>query len=91
MHLRILFWTTRLTTRQIKVETDLFYKACDEMGLLLIQDMPSLRPLQDRTLSNCTVETIVPDASQQAEFQRQLEVLIKQHRNYPSIIAWVCH
>jgi beta-galactosidase/beta-glucuronidase len=74
---------------QIKVETALFYKACDEMGLMLIQDMPSLRPIQDRTLPDCTVETILPDNAQQAEFQRQLEILIKQHRNYPSIIAWV--
>ncbi len=28
--------------KHIKVENDLFYKACDEMGLLVIQDMPAL-------------------------------------------------
>lgn len=59
--------------------------------MLLIQDMPSLRALQTRTLSDCTVETIVPDTRQQAEFQRQLELLIKQQRNYPSIIIWVIY
>ncbi|KAK3707563.1 hypothetical protein LTR37_012058 [Vermiconidia calcicola] len=77
--------------KHIKVETDLFYKACDEMGLFLIQDMPSLRPLQERTLADCTVETIEPNAAQQAEFQRQLELLIQQHRNYPSILIWVIY
>ncbi len=75
---------------QIKVENDLFYQACDEMGLLLIQDMPALRPLQTTTLANCTIETILPDPAQQAEFQRQLELLVTQHRNYPSIVIWVC-
>lgn len=44
--------------------------------MLVIQDMPSLRLL-------------TPDAAQQAEFQRQLEMLIKQQRNYPSIWTWV--
>ncbi|KAK3686377.1 hypothetical protein LTR37_019887 [Vermiconidia calcicola] len=77
--------------KHIKVETDLFYKACDEMGLWLIQDMPSLRPLQERTLADCTVETIEPNAAQQAEFQRQLELLVQQHRNYPSILIWVIY
>ena len=56
---------------------------------MLIQDMPALRPLQSVTFANCTVETILPDNAQQAEFQRQLEVLVKQHRNYPSIVIWV--
>ena len=69
-------------------EMSLFYQACDEMGMLLFQDMPALRPLQDKTYPNCTSVTILPDAAQQAEFQRQLEVLVKQHRNYPSIITW---
>ncbi len=41
--------------KHIKVETDLFYRACDEMGLLVIQDMPALRPLQN-ILPNATRE-----------------------------------
>jgi hypothetical protein len=59
------------------------------MGLLLIQDMPSLRPLQTTTLSNCTMVTILPDPTQQAEFDRQLELLVNQHKSFPSIITWV--
>ena len=33
--------------KHIKVEPDLYYRACDEMGLLVMQDMPSMRPLQN--------------------------------------------
>jgi beta-galactosidase/beta-glucuronidase len=71
---------------KIKVETQLFYQACDQMGLLVIQDMPSLRPLQDYFLSNCTSETILPDPAQQAEFDRQLDILVNQHKSFPSIV-----
>jgi len=77
--------------KHIKVESDLFYAAADEMGILIIQDMPSLRPSQTQTLDNCTEVTILPDATQQAEFQRQLELLVTQKRNYPSIVAWVVY
>lgn len=74
---------------QIKIEPALFYRACDEIGLLVIQDMPSPRPLQSRKLPNCNDQTILPDAAQQEEFNRQLELLVKQHRSYPSIFSWV--
>jgi hypothetical protein len=30
-----------------------------------------------------------PNDAEQAEFQRQLEILVKQHKNYPSIVTWV--
>jgi beta-galactosidase/beta-glucuronidase len=32
-----------MVRKHIKIEPDLWYRACDEMGLLVIQDMPSLR------------------------------------------------
>lgn len=64
---------------QIKVEPDLFYRACDEMGLMVIQDMPSLVADSSR----------LPNPAQQAEFQRQLEVLVHEHKSYPSIVTWV--
>lgn len=67
--------------KHIKVETPLFYQSCDELGLLLIQDMPALRPLQN----------ILPDADQQAEFQRQLTVMVNQFKSYPSIGTWVIY
>lgn len=64
--------------KHIKVEPDLFYQACDQIGLYVIQDMPSM-PLRR------------PNPEQQAEFERQLELLIQQHKSYPSIGTWVIY
>ncbi|KAJ5746462.1 hypothetical protein N7520_011644 [Penicillium odoratum] len=65
-----------MVRKHIKVEPELFYRACDELGLLVIQDMPALRPSE------------LPNAAQQAEFSRQLEVLVNQHKSFPSIATW---
>ncbi|RYC58339.1 hypothetical protein CHU98_g7886 [Xylaria longipes] len=65
--------------KHIKVENDLFYRACDELGLLLIQDMPSMPASR------------LPNAEQQKEWERQLDILIEQHRNYPSIYTWIIY
>ncbi|KAK4551441.1 hypothetical protein LTR86_011172 [Recurvomyces mirabilis] len=77
--------------KHIKVETALFYQATDELGLLVFQDMPSLRPLQSETFDNCSKATILPDADQQAEFARQLDNLIVQQRPFPSIFTWIVY
>ncbi|KAJ5629189.1 hypothetical protein N7528_002846 [Penicillium herquei] len=80
-----------MVRKHIKVENDLFYRACDELGLLVIQDMPAMRPLQSKPLPNCGSETLLPDEAQQAEFTRQLEVLINQHKSFPSIATWIIY
>ncbi|KAJ5814777.1 hypothetical protein N7474_006554 [Penicillium riverlandense] len=63
--------------KHIKVENELFYQACDELGILVIQDMPAMLSL--------------PNAAQQAEFQRQLELLVNQHKSFTSIVTWVIY
>ncbi|KAF2008113.1 glycoside hydrolase family 2 protein [Amniculicola lignicola CBS 123094] len=63
--------------KHIKVETALFYKACDELGLMLIQDMPSLSPWRGLTAVN--------------DFTRELDILIEQHKSYPSIVSWMLY
>ncbi|KAJ5122027.1 hypothetical protein N7448_003157 [Penicillium atrosanguineum] len=80
-----------MVRKHIKVENELFYQACDELGLLVIQDMPALRPSQSKTLANCATEAILPDPAQQKEFTRQLELLINQHKSFPSIATWVIY
>ncbi|ORY65107.1 glycoside hydrolase superfamily [Pseudomassariella vexata] len=68
--------------KHIKVENALFYQACDQMGLLLIQDMPSMK---DDSVK------YVPTDAEQAEFERQFELLINQHKSYPSIATWIVY
>ncbi|RJE18122.1 Hydrolase [Aspergillus sclerotialis] len=67
-----------MVRKHVKIEPALFYQACDEMGFLVIQDMPALRQK-------------APNAKQQAEFSRQLELMVKQLKNYPSIMTWVIY
>jgi hypothetical protein len=59
------------------VEPPLYYAAADEIGILIMQDMPNLAPQR------------WPNEAEQTEFQRQLEVIVTQLRSYESIFAWV--
>lgn len=68
-----------MTCLQIKIEPDLFYAACDRLGLMVIQDMPAMPPDGNRP----------PNPEQQAEFKRQLQIMINEHKSYPSIVSWV--
>jgi beta-galactosidase/beta-glucuronidase len=63
--------------KHVKVEPALYYAAADELGILIMQDMPCLRPSRG------------PNDEHHAEFERQVEVLVKQLKSYTSIFAWV--
>lgn len=45
---------------------------------MVIQDMPSMSP-----------RVLAPDAAQQQEFERQLDVLLNEHLSYTCIVTWV--
>ncbi|KAK7034516.1 hypothetical protein VNI00_012363 [Paramarasmius palmivorus] len=64
--------------KHIKVEPDLFYYAADKLGLILMQDMPALNIAG------------VNDA-QQAEFERQLDIMVESHLSFPSILSFVIY
>lgn len=66
-----------MVRKHIKIEPDLFYEACDKLGILVIQDMPCLPPPAQ------------PNEAEQAEFRRQLEIMVNEHKSYPSIYSWV--
>jgi hypothetical protein len=70
-----------MVRKHIKIEPDLFYEACDHMGLLVVQDMPSMRVDGNAR----------PTDAEQKEFERQLEVMVNEHKSYPSIAAWVIY
>ncbi|WVQ82771.1 hypothetical protein IAT38_004903 [Cryptococcus sp. DSM 104549] len=71
-----------MVRKHIKVETDLFYRACDEMGLLVIQDMPSLTNQGAAKL---------PNETQQAQFVAEMKEMVDLHKSFPSIFTWVIY
>jgi hypothetical protein len=64
--------------KHIKVEPDRWYYHADRLGLLVWQDMPSMKT------SN---ELPPPDAREQ--FERELHTLVDQHRSWTSVVVWV--
>lgn len=66
---------------QIKIEPDLWYEACDRLGLLVIQDMVSMRVHTNER----------PTDEQQKEWERQLDIMVNEHKSYPSIVTWMIY
>ncbi|KAI0808013.1 glycoside hydrolase superfamily [Fomes fomentarius] len=64
--------------KHIKVEPDLFYAAADQLGLLLMQDMPALN-------------IAGVNEAEQTEFERQLDILFRHHTGFPSVTSFVIY
>lgn len=70
--------------KHVKVEPQRWYFHCDRLGLLVWQDMPNgdrhIRPDE-------------PDIQREKEssenYYRELEQIIEEHSNHPSIVTWV--
>jgi glycosyl hydrolase family 2 len=63
--------------KHVKVEPARWYHHADTLGMLVWQDMPSMR----------TGGIPPPDA--QAEFERQLHEIVDQHDSWTSVIGWI--
>ncbi|MBZ9750106.1 AbfB domain-containing protein [Deinococcus sp. HMF7604] len=66
-----------MVRKHIKVEPQRWYYWADRLGLLVWQDMPSMRI------------GVNPSSSDRAEFERELRIMVDQHRSSPSIVTWV--
>src|SRR5688500_8355907 len=64
-----------MVRKHIKVEPRTWYTHCDQLGLLVLQDMPSV------TAGNA-------DSITQQQFQLELKKMILNLRNYQSIVQW---
>ena len=75
--------------KHVKVEPARFYYWCDKLGLMVWQDMPSAM-LTDRKHG---VRKGDPDvtftAGEDSSWRRELQALITNLANVPSIVAWV--
>jgi hypothetical protein len=73
-----------LARKHVKVEPDRWYYWCDKLGLLVWQDMPS----GDKYIGpgEKDIERTKESADQ---FKIELDELMREHYNHPSIIVWV--
>ena len=65
--------------KHVKVESALFYRYCDELGLMVIQDIPNM------------IGDGQPSTSQYEDFDKQALEIISQLKNYPSITIWTLY
>ena len=63
--------------KHIKVESDRWFHHADRLGLMVWQDMPSMR--SDRE----------PDEAARTQYETELKRMIQQHDSHPSVIMWV--
>ncbi|MFF4829230.1 LamG-like jellyroll fold domain-containing protein [Streptomyces sp. NPDC001312] len=80
-HKRLGFNTVR---KHIKVEPDRWYYWADKLGLMVWQDMPSMKV----DFSKSRTENTPPEDARQ-EFERQLHTMVDQHDSWTSIIGWI--
>lgn len=68
-------WGFNMTRKHIKIESKRWFYWCDKLGLLVWQDMPSTMKARNEE------EKIL--------FETELQQMVKQHWNSPSIVNWV--
>lgn len=68
-----------MVRKHIKVEPDRWYYWADRLGLMVWQDMPSMRP------------DLTPDDAQQQQWESELREMIDQHKSFTSITTWVIY
>jgi hypothetical protein len=73
-----------MARKHVKTEPDRWYYWCDKLGLLVWQDMPS----GDAFIGQDDPDIIRTEESEQ-QFRFELQRMIENHFNHPSIIVWV--
>jgi beta-galactosidase/beta-glucuronidase len=82
-----------MARKHVKVEPARWYYWCDKLGFLVWQDLPSAmtrggNPNPTNVRRNAAEDgKFPPDAA--ASFRRELEAMVRQLHNAPSIIVWV--
>lgn len=70
--------------KHVKVEPERWYYWCDRLGLLVWQDIPSAGEF----VTAMTKEAVWPEPAAR-EFQCELERIVTQNFNHPSIAIWI--
>ncbi len=73
-----------MARKHVKVEPDRWYYWCDRLGLMVWQDMPSGDEFIGRNDPDIT-----RTEESEMQFKFELQRMVEQHSNHPSIIVWV--
>ncbi|TAG98988.1 MAG: beta-galactosidase [Sphingobacteriales bacterium] len=79
--------------KHTKVESALWYRYCDSLGMLVWQDMPSgdMNFSTDKWITNPSLEPIdkTRTPASEAIYRTELKAMIDALRPFPSIVVWV--
>ena len=80
--------------KHVKVEPDRWYYHCDRLGVMVWQDMPSMRRCSREEWGQGidkydagNSDQLSPEARE--NFVREWKQLLRQHKKFPCIVAWV--
>ncbi len=84
-------WGFNTVRKHVKVEPARWYWHCDRMGLLVWQDMPSVRHPSPDWVRDLRAEPLDGDMAPDdaAQFREELTQLVTEFGHFPSIIMWV--
>ncbi len=74
--------------KHVKTEPARFYYHCDQLGMLVWQDMPNSGG-HNKHIGPAAEKDADRPAESKANFEMELEEMIAKFYNYPSIIVWV--
>lgn len=75
-----------MVRKHVKVEPARWYSWCDQIGLLVWQDMPNGGEHAPWPRDGTEIQR---DQESAQQFEEELRALVDSHRNHPSIVMWV--
>jgi len=76
--------------KHVKVEPARWYYWCDKLGLMVWQDMPSAMGNDRKTgVKRGAADDVTFSPEEDKQFRRELDAMIHNRANAPSIVAWV--
>jgi hypothetical protein len=75
--------------KHVKVEPARYYYWCDKLGFMVWQDLPSAQPKGHASVRRGSAADVQFTAAEDAIFRRELEALVRNLGNTPSVVAWV--
>ena len=84
-------WGFNMVRKHVKVEPARWYTYCDQLGLIVWQDMPSGGETSPKWQPDQFFDGDEVSRSEESDLQyrHELHELIRQHESYPCIAVWV--